>query len=56
MFDFGKHADYMAMAYAVTGIFLAGMIVWMYVRYQTLGREQAQVEQLEADVREGRTE
>ena len=53
MFDFGKHADYMTMAYAATGIFLVGMSVWIYVRYQMLGREQDMIEQLEDEVRDG---
>lgn len=51
MFDFGKHADYMAMGYAATGIFLAGMVLWLNLRYRVLGREQQTIDQLEAEER-----
>jgi heme exporter protein CcmD len=49
MFDFGKHADYMALGYAVAGIFLAGMVLWMALRYRALNREQDLIDQLEAE-------
>ncbi len=55
MFDFGKHADYMAMGYAVTGFFLAGMVLWMALRYRVLGHEQKLIDQLEAEERDEKT-
>lgn len=49
MFDFGANADYMWMGYAVTVLVLASVIGWMAVRYRTLFREQALIDQLEAE-------
>ncbi|MBN1562678.1 MAG: hypothetical protein JXA10_02490 [Anaerolineae bacterium] len=54
MFDFGDNADYMAMGYAVTGLFLGGMVLWMYLRYRVLGREQDLIDQIEAEERDGK--
>ena len=51
MFDFGENADYMWMGYAVTGLILAGMVVWMAVRYRVLNRERELIDQLEAEER-----
>ena len=55
MFDFGDNANYMAMGYAVTMIFLAGMILWMVVRYRVLEREQDAIERFEAEERDNRS-
>lgn len=52
--DFGKHADYMALGYAVMAVLLGGMIVWMYLRYVALNRDSRQLDALEAELREDR--
>jgi hypothetical protein len=49
MFDFGKHADYMALGYAAMGILLGGMVLWMYVRYRVLARELADIGRMESE-------
>jgi hypothetical protein len=56
MFDFGKHSDYMAMGYAAMGILLGGMVLWLYLRYRLLNREQQMIDQLEAEARDEREE
>ncbi len=50
--DFGKHADYMALGYAMMAVLLGGMVLWMYVRYVTLKREDRQLDALEDELRE----
>jgi hypothetical protein len=52
MFDFGKHADYMALGYAMAGILLAGMVLWMALRYRALHHEEDLIDQLEAEERD----
>jgi hypothetical protein len=51
MFDFGKHADYMALGYAVMGLLLGGMVLWTYFRYRTLAHESAELDRIEAEER-----
>lgn len=53
---FGKYSEYMAIGYAAMGLILAAMIVWMYVRYVGLRREQEQIAQLEAEVQAERAQ
>ena len=47
---FGKYSEYMAIGYAAMGIILAAMIVWMYIRYAGLRRDQEQIVQLEKEI------
>ena len=47
---FGDYSEYMAIGYAAMGLVLAAMIVWIYVRYVALNREQQQITRLEAEV------
>lgn len=54
MFDFGEHADYMALGYALMGLLLGGMVFWMYVRYRVLQRDAEALDQLEAEERQER--
>ncbi|RPI93435.1 MAG: heme exporter protein CcmD [Chloroflexi bacterium] len=49
MFDFGKHADYMAIGYAVMAILLGGMVLWLYLRYRALENESAELDRIEAE-------
>ena len=49
MFDFGKHADYMALGYAMMGLLLGGMVFWTYIRYRILARESAELDRIEAE-------
>jgi hypothetical protein len=51
MFDFGKHADYMALGYAMMGLLLGGMVLWTYFRYRVLARESAELDRIEAEER-----
>ena len=51
MFDFGKHADYMALGYAMMGLLLGGMVLWTYFRYRVLTRESAELDRIEAEER-----
>ncbi len=51
MFDFGKHADYMALGYAMMGLLLGGMVLWTYFRYRMLARESAELDRIEAEER-----
>jgi hypothetical protein len=54
MFDFGKHADYMALGYAMMGLLLGGMVVWLYFRYRVLARESAELDRIEAEEQQER--
>jgi hypothetical protein len=49
MFDFGKHADYMALGYAAMGILLGLMVLWLYLRYRVLQREEVELDRFEAE-------
>ncbi len=49
MFDFGKHADYMAIGYAVMAILLGGMVLWLYLRYRALETKSAELDRIEAE-------
>jgi heme exporter protein CcmD len=49
MFDFGKHADYMAIGYAVMALLLGGMVLWLYLRYRALENESAELDRIEAE-------
>ncbi len=51
---FGKYSEYMAIGYAAMGVILVAMIVWMYLRYVGLRREQEQIAQLERELAEER--
>ena len=54
MFDFGKHADYMALGYAMMALLLGGMVLWTYLRYRVLARESAELDRIEAEERQER--
>jgi heme exporter protein CcmD len=49
--DFGKYADYMALGYAAMALLLGGMVLWLYLRYRALIREEQAIEQMEAEER-----
>jgi heme exporter protein CcmD len=49
--DFGKYADYMALGYAAMALLLGGMVLWLYLRYRALMREEQAIEQMEAEER-----
>jgi heme exporter protein CcmD len=49
--DFGKYANYMALGYAAMALLLGGMLLWLYLRYRALVREEQAVEQMEAEER-----
>ncbi len=50
--DFGKYAEYMALGYAATFVILGAMVLWLVLRFRALRREQAQIEQLELEIRD----
>jgi len=50
--DFGKYVEYMALGYAATVVILGAMTVWLFLRYRSLRGEQAQIAQLEAEIRD----
>jgi hypothetical protein len=54
MFDFGKHADYMALGYAMMALLLGGMVLWLYFRYRVLARESAELDRFEAEEQQER--
>jgi hypothetical protein len=54
MFDFGKHADYMALGYAMMALLLGGMVLWTYLRYRVLARESAELDRIEAEEQQER--
>jgi hypothetical protein len=54
MFEFGKHADYMAMGYAAMAILLGGMVLWLYLRYRILQREDLELDRIEAEEQQAR--
>lgn len=47
---FGKYSEYMALGYAAMGVILFAMIAWMYLRYVTLHRQEAEIAQLEQEI------
>jgi heme exporter protein CcmD len=47
----GKYAEYMILGYASMAILLSGMIAWIYWRYRMLFREEAMIDQFEAEER-----
>lgn len=49
--EFGKYANYMALGYAAMALLLGGMVLWLYLRYRGLIREEQAVEQMEAEER-----
>jgi hypothetical protein len=49
--DFGKYADYMALGYAAMALLLGGMVLWLYLRYRGLIREEQAIAQMEAEER-----
>ena len=49
--DFGKYADYMALGYAAMAVLLGGMVLWLYLRYRGLLREEQAIAQMEAEER-----
>jgi hypothetical protein len=54
MFDFGEHADYMALGYAMMALLLGGMVLWTYFRYRVLMRESAELDRIEAEEQQER--
>jgi heme exporter protein CcmD len=49
--EFGKYANYMALGYAAMALLLGGMVLWLYLRYRALIREEQAIEQMEAEER-----
>lgn len=47
----GKYAEYMILGYASMALLLGGMIAWIYWRYRMLFREEALIDQYEAEER-----
>ena len=47
----GKYAEYMILGYASMAVLLGGMIAWIYWRYRMLFREEALIDQYEAEER-----
>lgn len=47
---FGKYSEYMAIGYAAMAVVLFAMIAWMYLRYVTLRRQEAEIAQLEQEI------
>jgi hypothetical protein len=54
MFDFGKHADYMALGYAAMGLLLGLMVLWLYLQYRVWLRQDMELDQLEAEEQQER--
>jgi len=48
---FGNHLDYMGIGYAVIALVLGGMVLWLFMRFQSLRREEQLMAQLEAEDR-----
>lgn len=45
----GEYAEYAILGYAMMGVVLGGMVLWIYIRYLNLRREQQLIAQMEAE-------